>query len=1183
MRLCRTACMALVILLLVPTIFGATMERADRFDYDKPLVELIKPSNRISVKPLDSERVNINKSAIDTGHGNVVEYKDFYGTGRHLGYEDTGTSVKETITINERPLERSLEFKFIVQHEGTSRKDFVGDYIIEKDGEIQFIIKKPFVIDDSGEVFPVDYNYENQVFTMELSNMASMKFPIVIDPTIVYDDFTKSNYETERWNCTLSGDGLCKYKTGYYEFSVGNYSTGSSSADAQLFAKALDMSNILSLTLNMTGDVYIGDTAGAGTVDHNLTIGISEKDKSDYKDLYVYTNRTNAGGSVATLHELINTSITIDRVNRDRYTITSAEGLVSGTVETEDIDILDSMLRFYIQGGGTAGVNPAYTLVNITRVEYEPARIGTTESQYVAMTHFWRFDKLYSDGFNKTVAQDEVTMGADFICYGSNSTMSFDDNDLIHWYMFDDNANDAGSLGDDMTPTGTPQYVEGGIGDKYAELNGTTQYFTSGGATTTYPDISLSFWINNIGEEQSVTIVGKGTTATDDNYFCSVEDGELVVCCIGTGSGQTCVSSDYTTEEWTHYAMTYRESDKNLSMYLNGLKTNDTISGTDKAEDNSNSIIIGNNGTDYLKASVDDVRIYNTTLTTLELQSLYRTTRLPMVVTYESDNGLKFGDSTTNASYCVSESNQVGNFEDNKDYSIEMYINFTKQSKSTGKILAKTGGSNPQLLVYRVFNTVRFTLNDTAGFSKTLDTPSLTVGTMNHIVLSVTRNNNASLYLNGVLVDSEQVDNVDNSNSQSLYLGRDTGSSTFGDYWNGSMMYLKFYGRALQPWEVQIKNTSLEDYTPSVLNLTFKNSQNGDLITETVDFQVYKSGYLNTNSTTSGNFSIAPIEPGTYTIEANSSDFQPQKFNLDIDPEEFENFVIYLTNQSISSVEDNVFTITDDVGIPQSSALVSVYRVVDGVSSLIGQQFSDTNGKTSFTLDTDFQYSVIVTKEGYNTITATYNPTSPYTRTYILEDIDVQAPQDIQSYVQVRIRPNIGQNLEKSDATTFNFTVTPLRGDMTSFFIIFNSTLSNTSFNDAGGTISLTINTSDYINSTINFTYRYRHDDFVGSTYDINSSHYIMEQRNLTFLSWKNSDWFEDMTLVQRVLFGVMIQIVAMLLFIRYLPGFMLAIIGVMIGFVLVRAGFIPLMIMIMEAVVIFVGFLFADRFGFVE
>ncbi len=216
---------------------------------------------------------------------------------------------------------------------------------------------------------------------------------------------------------------------------------------------------------------------------------------------------------------------------------------------------------------------------------------------------------------------------------------------LVAWYPFNGNANDESGNGNNGTVNGATLTTDRfGNSNKAYSFDGVNDYIgTSFGADFGINPFSISGWFKTnsttnsylsiIGnypsyEPQNAFVVNLNHRWSDDSYQSgmlsfAIRDNRI--------SGQHTAaeySGNYNNDVWHHF-VALRDSNDDMYLYVNGMMMSKTnASGRDVGSSpNSSFVAIGRWSTDangaYFPGQIDDLRIYNRSLSASEIQALY--------------------------------------------------------------------------------------------------------------------------------------------------------------------------------------------------------------------------------------------------------------------------------------------------------------------------------------------------------------------------------------------------------------------------------------------------------------------------------------------------------------------------------------------------------------------------------
>jgi hypothetical protein len=175
---------------------------------------------------------------------------------------------------------------------------------------------------------------------------------------------------------------------------------------------------------------------------------------------------------------------------------------------------------------------------------------------------------------------------------------------------------------------GSPSWVTGKIGDGLA-LNGTSQYVTvpSSSSDSQTGTMTIEAWVKltnytNTNEIVSKTI-GSGSTNNTFELRTQASTGDLQFLGYDTALETVTSSSAVPIGSWEHVAVT--KTGTTATLYINGAQVGSGTVATTTS--NSNNMVIGGRNDFisgyYLNGSIDEVRLYNSALTTAQIAGDY--------------------------------------------------------------------------------------------------------------------------------------------------------------------------------------------------------------------------------------------------------------------------------------------------------------------------------------------------------------------------------------------------------------------------------------------------------------------------------------------------------------------------------------------------------------------------------
>jgi hypothetical protein len=209
------------------------------------------------------------------------------------------------------------------------------------------------------------------------------------------------------------------------------------------------------------------------------------------------------------------------------------------------------------------------------------------------------------------------------------------DPSLVGWWKLDDGtglvATDSSGNGNDGTIGGTPNWITAGKIDGALEFNGTDCYINVGNGPSLQirDEITIAFWIKSsgFGSNGWAAIISKGDGSW--RMSRSANTGSSLHMGVGgtTVAGNTYfdATTEVTDNEWHHGAGVYDGS--RAIIYIDGVE-DASISATGQLASASQDVLICDNadyaGSRLLRATLDDIQLYNRGLTPVEIQAIMK-------------------------------------------------------------------------------------------------------------------------------------------------------------------------------------------------------------------------------------------------------------------------------------------------------------------------------------------------------------------------------------------------------------------------------------------------------------------------------------------------------------------------------------------------------------------------------
>ena len=422
----------------------------------------------------------------------------------------------------------------------------------------------------------------------------------------------------------------------------------------------------------------------------------------------------------------------------------------------------------------------------------------------------------------------------------------FGDSSGLALYQLNGNANDVSG---NYNGTATSVTYGTGVFGQAGVFNGVNSKITATSPVQGNTDATVSFWVNTPTVGSSLQISGQAADNARNpftvQWYDSAAAGKMTFSIWRCFDNQIWYQTgylsdfdyDYQPNTWYHIVMTYTASNKSVRNYVNGTQIGGapTLSLLTNANTGTENVwgSYNNLSSEYLDASLDQVRYFNKVLTPLEVEALY-TEELCIcdgtvdtldilgdgscIATYQLDGNANdlsgnYSGTPTAVSYGVGEFDLAGVFNGSSSE-----ITFTKfttlTNNSTYSTWFKTNISSPYnttqtFLKDQTSNNDKFAIGTTnvSGGSKLIFTringvdaqyntsTSIDDGNWHHIVF-VQKPSSMEFYIDGVLDAT-----VAASYTRGLYfntIGRD---SVYGTL-NGSLDQVRIFNKALSAGEV---------------------------------------------------------------------------------------------------------------------------------------------------------------------------------------------------------------------------------------------------------------------------------------------------------------------------------------------------------------------------------------------
>jgi hypothetical protein len=265
------------------------------------------------------------------------------------------------------------------------------------------------------------------------------------------------------------------------------------------------------------------------------------------------------------------------------------------------------------------------------------------------------------------------------------------DNSLVGWWRFENSTADSSSYGNDGSCSGSscPTLTTGMRGKAY-EFDGSDDYVKINDVVVSNPSsLTISAWFKKEGEGDNYECAlhqSSDTSIGNSAYWLGVDNSDYLTATIGarTGVGWSAGQTDIQADlgEWYYLLATWNGSV--VKVYINGIYNKQYNLGSYSSLATPTRIGASSDGSNYqFNGTVDEVQIYNRTLSEQEIKALYDANADKY---YHNFTGLDSGSYTYKA-YSV---DQAGNLNETEQR------NFNVNYKPTSPTLeiSSTYGTN---------------------------------------------------------------------------------------------------------------------------------------------------------------------------------------------------------------------------------------------------------------------------------------------------------------------------------------------------------------------------------------------------------------------------------------------------------------------------------------------------------
>jgi len=534
-------------------------------------------------------------------------------------------------------------------------------------------------------------------------------------------------------------------------------------------------------------------------------------------------------------------------------------------------------------------------------------------------------------------------------------------------------------------------------------------------------NLSISLWVK-MGIEADITgpLDMSNTSATSQNYGLLINGANKFFFQWTNGNGTwRSVTQDgfYDTNNWMNIIVTYKN--RNVSVYRNGVM-NKTTSGNQALSTNvgdylsiANLKAAATPGGEYLNATIDEIGIWNRSLTDSEVVELYNGgLGLPyannLYVSLNSPGNNAFMAAVpvifnatlfpipaydlTNATLKIWYSNgTLFNQTTNILTGIAtISTTFTFTDFSIGDFVWNVYGcQNNSYCAFALTNhSLRY---DGVVNSVTYNASSVETASENFVLnLSIptgTTLSNPYLVYNGTKYSASIASGTYHLLSKTIDIPSTIGNMSF--YFNWSLDGISFNSSNYYQ-NISIINFSICDATLTTpfLNLTFKDEVSGSYINATLDSStfnywagsgsIYKTyTFLNTTANYNYQFCASPNVTfhNNYTVQYASTGYsQRRQFSTADLTNVTTTKILYLLSSGDGIY--SVYQVQDQNGNSITGVSVTAERQISGVWYTLESGSTDSGGAVTFWLNPNFDHRLTFTKSGYTTTTVTVRPSS---------------------------------------------------------------------------------------------------------------------------------------------------------------------------------------------------------------
>lgn len=392
------------------------------------------------------------------------------------------------------------------------------------------------------------------------------------------------------------------------------------------------------------------------------------------------------------------------------------------------------------------------------------------------------------------------------------------------------------------TTTGPTGGITGkfGNGGDFDEVN---DYVLTGGSSkwSTLTNTTVSFWVKPDAVAGTAHILNNYASSTDQWGFRWTSTNFIQLYDDIDNAGYTGCQASLTPGTWYHIIGTLNDNGDGTyknQLYINGVSQNCSHNSSASWSSYSGNLYIGasTSSSGFFNGTIDDVRIYNRSISPNEISQLYNFAPSP-VGYWKMDEGIWNNDCSTSTVFdsstngftgkaCPSSTGPTGtstgkfgaagNFDGTNDYvdigdsfysdslTVEAWVYLKSLSASQSNIVVKrngsavTAGTNEYELSINSTGKLVWQSWDSGGTGDVMtSTSTLSVNTWYHVAISYPGNGagNANMYINGVLDKQQAFAYAIVDGSSRIQIGARSGNNN-ARYFNGYIDDTKIYNYA---------------------------------------------------------------------------------------------------------------------------------------------------------------------------------------------------------------------------------------------------------------------------------------------------------------------------------------------------------------------------------------------------